>query len=55
MIAEKNDNFEMTEDEVRAIMKELEHQFISYENPIAHHLVTRMMQFLREIDNAGKS
>jgi hypothetical protein len=55
MIAEKDNEFKLTVEEVRAVLKELEHIYISYENPIATAVIYKMMDFLKEQDNVRKN
>lgn len=41
-------SFTMTKEEVEALLKVLEHEFISYEAELAHTVLRRMQIFLKE-------
>lgn len=42
----------MDEDEVKAVLKELDHQFISRDNIICYIVIQKMQQFVSEFNNA---
>jgi hypothetical protein len=47
--------FVMNEEDVKSILKELNHQFISRDNMTCFILLQRMTQFLMELENARTS
>jgi hypothetical protein len=49
------DTITLTLEEARALVKELEHIYISYENPVATAVTYRLMKFVKENENVGKS
>jgi len=51
----KDKLFILSEEEVRAIVEEFSHSWISHENPLCLEAFKKMMAFVQEIDNARQS